>query len=367
MAISVAFVGVPVTGSSPLGVQYTDNSLGSPDAWLWSFGDGETSEEQHPFHTYLNDGNYTVKLTAYKKTGTSFPWVNPISAVKKEGSGSTNQEAYDNFVAASFVNDPGGESEWNAYFVDRLSASNYVYFARKITYNPNLVSSAGKVIIARMSYEVVPDDLLSGASMPLGGLLRVLPDGTISVLADVTSYGGSQPTFEVSDFLSYPILPDLSVGGSAGWAEQFFGTVAYSYSELGTLEKASYISVGAICVANGWAVLNSSKVPRVPSGFDLVVNTDHDAHLFARYMPEVPKKTTTWKVKYGMKYRCYPVFDMLYSGEVEQSEAGETKVHTFDMSIMPASETLVIVLHGTQCSVASASRGPLMMYDNTIV
>lgn len=367
MAIVVDFVGVPVTGSSPLGVQYTDDSLGGPDAWLWGFGDGESSEEQHPFHTYLNDGNYTVKLTAYKKTGTSFPWVNPISAVKREGIGSTNQEAYDNFVVASWVNDPGGEFEWNAYFVDRLSSSNYVYYARKITYNPNLVSSAGKVIIARMSYGSAVTVLRSGASMPLGGLLRFLPDNTIRIMADVTSYGGSQPTFDVFDFESYPILPDLSVGEAAGWAEAVFGTVAYSYSELGTLEKSGYISVGAVCIANGWAVLESSKVPRVPSGFNLEVHTDHSAHLFARYMPEVPKKTTLWKVKYGMPYRCQPVFDMLYSGQVEQSEAGETTVHTFDMSIMPASETLVIVLHGTQCNAASASRGPLMVYDNTVV
>lgn len=367
MTITVDFVCVPVSGDSPLGVQCTDLSSGGPNAWLWSFGDGGFSQEQHPLHTYLVDGSYDVKLTAFIKTGTSFPYVNPISAVKREGSGSTNQLAHDAFVAASFVNDPGGEFEEDLWLLDRWASPTYVYFARKITYNPNLVSSAGKVIVAEIMFSTVPDVLWSGASMTLGSALRVLPDGVLRVMADVSAWGGSQPTFEVSDASGYSIMPDIGLGGSAGWAGAVFRTVAYSYSELGTLEKAGYISVGAVCIANGWAVLESSKVPRLPTGFDLEVRTDHGAHLFARYMPEVPTKTTLWKTKYGMRYRCQPVFDMRYSGQVEQSEAGETTMHTFDMSIMPASKTLVIVIHGTQCNVASASRGPLMVYDNTVV
>ena len=45
-------------------VQFTDQS--SPANiihWLWDFGDGSTSEEQNPAHTYANDSTYSVDLT----------------------------------------------------------------------------------------------------------------------------------------------------------------------------------------------------------------------------------------------------------------------------------------------------------------
>ena len=51
-----------LTGVWPVQVQFTDNSTGYPDDWYWSFGDGNTSIEQNPAHTYNNTGLYTVKL-----------------------------------------------------------------------------------------------------------------------------------------------------------------------------------------------------------------------------------------------------------------------------------------------------------------
>jgi PKD repeat protein len=73
------FTGMPFTGKSPLTVQFTDLSdsgFGDPvmiNAWYWDFGDGTTSEEQNPEHTYSYPGTYTVSLTVYQPTtgGTS--------------------------------------------------------------------------------------------------------------------------------------------------------------------------------------------------------------------------------------------------------------------------------------------------------
>ena len=41
---------------------FTDQSIGA-DEWLWSFGDGTTSAQQNPSHTYTTPGTYTVRLT----------------------------------------------------------------------------------------------------------------------------------------------------------------------------------------------------------------------------------------------------------------------------------------------------------------
>jgi PKD repeat protein len=50
-------------GALPLGVQFVDQSDGgTPDSWLWDFGDGTTSTEQHPRHVYRETGTYDVTL-----------------------------------------------------------------------------------------------------------------------------------------------------------------------------------------------------------------------------------------------------------------------------------------------------------------
>jgi PKD repeat protein len=46
--------------------EFIDYSTGNPTAWLWDFGDGTTSTEQNPEHTYGSEGQYTVRLTATK-------------------------------------------------------------------------------------------------------------------------------------------------------------------------------------------------------------------------------------------------------------------------------------------------------------
>ncbi len=46
----------------PLEVTFTDLTTYEPTFWLWDFGDGNTSTERHPFHTYDSAGVYTVCL-----------------------------------------------------------------------------------------------------------------------------------------------------------------------------------------------------------------------------------------------------------------------------------------------------------------
>jgi len=63
------FTGEPTGGVSPHTVSFTDLSTGTIDSWAWDFGDGASSSEQNPVHTYEEPGAYTVSLTVSGPSG----------------------------------------------------------------------------------------------------------------------------------------------------------------------------------------------------------------------------------------------------------------------------------------------------------
>ncbi len=52
----------------PMTFYFVDGSTGDPDSWFWDFGDGASSSEQDPFHTYTEEGIYDVCLTIINTT-----------------------------------------------------------------------------------------------------------------------------------------------------------------------------------------------------------------------------------------------------------------------------------------------------------
>ena len=87
LAPGADFTGSPLSGIGSLNVQFTDQSTGSPSGWAWSFGDGGTSSQRNPSHTYTTAGSFTVLLTVWNATGqttrtrANYVTVTPASAV----------------------------------------------------------------------------------------------------------------------------------------------------------------------------------------------------------------------------------------------------------------------------------------------
>lgn len=69
----------PVTSGCqpPLTVNFQDLSTGGATAWQWDFGDGNTSTQQNPSHTYTAYGSYTVTLISTNAFGCTDTIIKP--------------------------------------------------------------------------------------------------------------------------------------------------------------------------------------------------------------------------------------------------------------------------------------------------
>ncbi len=62
--VHASFSALPISGDAPLTVAFTDKTTGDVENLTWIFGDGFTSNEKNPEHTYTKPGIYTVLLNA---------------------------------------------------------------------------------------------------------------------------------------------------------------------------------------------------------------------------------------------------------------------------------------------------------------
>jgi glucose/arabinose dehydrogenase len=61
-----------INGEAPLEVQFSDQSnVPNASSWLWSFGDGTTSNQQNPVHTFTQNGAYNIRLSITGSNGTA--------------------------------------------------------------------------------------------------------------------------------------------------------------------------------------------------------------------------------------------------------------------------------------------------------
>lgn len=69
LAPNPLFRAFPIKGPPPLAVRFQNFTTGHIVRYLWDFGDGGTSLEKNPIHTYVTEGIYTVRLNIVTSTG----------------------------------------------------------------------------------------------------------------------------------------------------------------------------------------------------------------------------------------------------------------------------------------------------------
>ncbi|MEW5766794.1 MAG: PKD domain-containing protein [bacterium] len=70
-SVSAEFTLSSTTPCSGSGLIFTDNSTGDIISWFWNFGDGQSSQERNPSHTYTSTATYPVTLTVTGACGTN--------------------------------------------------------------------------------------------------------------------------------------------------------------------------------------------------------------------------------------------------------------------------------------------------------
>jgi PKD repeat protein len=82
------------SGNPPLTVSFTNTSTSYADSWIWEFGDGNTSTDENPVHTYYSNGIFSVNLSISDgtcigiKNKTNYIFTEPLSII------SWNNETY---------------------------------------------------------------------------------------------------------------------------------------------------------------------------------------------------------------------------------------------------------------------------------
>ncbi len=106
-----AFAPDKTTGNIPLVVQFANQSTGQITSYAWDFGDGTTSIEKNPVHTFTTAGEFTVKLTAIGPGGQNVAQtkITPIKPPDAPVAGFTQSTASGNTpLTVQFTNNSTG-------------------------------------------------------------------------------------------------------------------------------------------------------------------------------------------------------------------------------------------------------------------
>ena len=146
-----SFSASPGSGSAPLTVSFTDNSRDA-SSLSWVFGDGNTSTEKNPVHTYSTAGNYLVNLKVSNENGSDstsskitvsepLPQSEPVHPLANFNANPTNGNVP---LTVQFTDSSQNVTGWSWDFGDGSTSNEqsptHIYYTEGI-YTVNLIVS----------------------------------------------------------------------------------------------------------------------------------------------------------------------------------------------------------------------------------
>jgi PKD repeat protein len=255
------FRGSPTIGTAPLTVSFTDLSVGNPEIWMWNFGDGSSSENQHPEHIYETPGEYTVNLTVANEFGDSTEVrENYIRVLEKPVP-----------LKAAFMGEPtsgiaplnvkftdlstGGPTSWLWNFGDGASASeqnpNHTYTEPGV-YTVYLTVTRGEDRSTEIRYEYIT--VAPAGKPPVPDFVASPLSGKVPLPVSFTDLSSNDPTSWKWDF-----------GDGETSAER---NPVHIYKNVGTytvcLEASNSFGSAKACKEN---LITVNEVPKEPAQF----------------------------------------------------------------------------------------------------
>jgi len=238
----VAFSAAPRAGQAPLEVFFVDQSIGTKDSYLWDFGDGASSTDQNPDHTYTGVGNRNVTLTISNISGSASLTQNNFITVVAAGTPPTADFTAFPTVGTAPLNvsftdtSTGSPTGWNWNFGDSGNPGD----VQSTSQHPNHVFAAPGVYTVRLSVTNA-----SGTNaVTCVNCVTVLSGGADLLVADFTAV----PPVVGPAPLTVQFL-DTSHGSPTSWAWNF-GDSALPTDVQSTLQNPThtYTSIGTYTV-----------------------------------------------------------------------------------------------------------------------
>lgn len=159
---AAAFSGTPLSGESPLTVQFTDQSTNDPTYWQWDLGLGTgLNTAQNPQAVYTQPGTYTITLTA------------------RNGSGVASTLTKTNYVTVTAPTCPPSPRslDGNQTGLPHTAANNIPYEIESTSYREQWVMGANNTVLtARVldadSYQWIDDMVGTVGTRKVSGGLR---------------------------------------------------------------------------------------------------------------------------------------------------------------------------------------------------
>lgn len=220
-AVISDFIASPTIGcTTPFVVNFTNiGSTTNGNTYLWTFGDGSTSNLQNPTHTYSNYGNYTVSLT-----------ITPSSA-----NCNSDTETKTNYISLSTTN--------NCIYCDTINdpppGTLTIYSIQSGGYVSG-TNSVGDKAFANKFSTFTPFTHVTGALVYFYGVRDGGNNASVQFnVMDATGTGGSPGNIIKSSSVSLLTLQNnLSLSGG-----QYIGTVAIDYPEPVAVTTPYYLAV----------------------------------------------------------------------------------------------------------------------------